>query len=73
VIMSIREYVYKLFHIGIPLKDICKYIIDKNIDNINITEIIAVATECEYGTLQGSKELLYYEKLFLELYKHIKK
>jgi hypothetical protein len=73
VIMSIREYVYKLFHIGIPLKDICKYIIEKNIDNIHISEIVAMAADCENSALQGNKELLYYEKLFLELYKYIKK
>lgn len=72
VIMSIREYVYKLFHIGIPLKDICKYVIDKNINNTNIRHIIDVAAHCEHGVLQGNKELLYYEKLFLELYKYIK-
>ncbi len=73
VIMSIREYVYKLFHIGIPLKDICKYVIEKNNNNTNITEIIAIAAHCENGALQGNKELLYYEKLFLDIYTYIKK
>ena len=73
IIMSIREHVYKLFHIGIPLKDICKYIIDKNIENLNIANIIKVAADCENGALQGSKELLYYERLFLELYNYVRK
>lgn len=69
VILSIREHVYKLFHIGIPLKDICKYIVEKYINHKNILNIVNIAAECEHGILQGSKELLYYEKLFLELYK----
>lgn len=71
IIMSIRDHVYKLFHVGVPLKDICKYIIHKYSNHKQILNIVKVATECEHGVLQGSKELLYYEKLFLELYKHL--
>lgn len=71
VIMSIRDHVYKLFHIGVPLKDICKYIIQKYNNHKEILNIVRIATECEHGVLQGSKELLYYEKLFLELYKYL--
>jgi hypothetical protein len=72
IIMSIRENVYKLFHIGVPLKDICKYIIQKYSNHKDILNIVNIATECEHGVLQGSKELLYYEKLFLEIYKYLK-
>jgi hypothetical protein len=72
IIMSIREHVYKLFHIGVPLKDICKYVIQTYSNHIEITNIVKIASECEHGILQGSKELLYYEKLFLELYKYIR-
>lgn len=71
IIMSIREHVYKLFHIGIPLRDICKYIIEKYRNHKEIFNILEIATECEHGVLQGSKELLYYEKLFLGIYKYV--
>lgn len=71
VIMSIRDNVYKLYHIGLPLKDICKYIVNKYKNHTEILNIVKLAAECEHGVLQGSKELLYYEKLFLELYKYL--
>lgn len=72
IIMSIREHVYKLFHIGVSLKDICKYVIQKYIHHKEIYNIVKIASHCEHGILHGSKELLYYEKLFLELYQYIK-
>lgn len=72
IIMAIRDHVYKLFHVGVSLKDICKYIIQKYNDHKQIAEIIKIAAECEHGILQGSKELLYYEKLFLGILKCVK-
>lgn len=72
VIMSIREHVYKLFHVGVPIKDICKYVIKKHSNHAKINDIVKIMADCEHGALSGSKELLHYEKLFLELYKYIR-
>ena len=71
VITSIRERTYKLFHVGVPLKDICKYIIQTNKDNKHITKIIKISAECDHMTCLGNKDLLLYEKFFLDIYKYI--
>lgn len=71
IIMSIRETVYRLYHIGIPLKDVCHYVIKHNIKSKNIQNIVKLAAECEHGTSKGSKEILLYEKFFLNLYKFL--
>jgi hypothetical protein len=68
VIMLIRDNVYKLFHIGVPLKDICKYIIKTNINKKNIDKLIACAADCEHFAAQGKKDILLYEKFFLNVY-----
>jgi hypothetical protein len=72
-IMLIRDTVYKLFHIGVPLKDICRYVIKVCNDNKNknIQSIVAIAADCEHATTQGNKDILLYEKLFLNIYKHL--
>ncbi len=69
IIMLTREYVYKLFHIGVPLKDICKYVVKKNYNNTNIRDIIQCAADCEHGLTKGNKDILLYEKFFLTIYK----
>lgn len=71
IIMTIRETVYRLYHIGIPLKDVCHYVIKHNIKSKNIQNIVKLAAECEHGTSKGSKEILLYEKFFLNLYKFL--
>lgn len=71
VITSIRERTYKLFHVGVPLKDICKYIIQTNKDNKHITEIIKISAECDHMTCLCNKDLLLYEKFFLDIYNYI--
>lgn len=74
VIMLIRENVYKLFHIGVPLKDICRYVIKVCSDpskNKHIHMIVAVAAECEHEVTQSNKDILLYEKLFLNIYKYL--
>lgn len=68
VIMLVRDNVYKLFHIGVPLKDICKYVIAKNVKNKNVGKLIECAAECEHGTSQGKKDILLYESFFLNAY-----
>lgn len=73
VIMLIRENVYKLYHVGVPLKEICRYVVQVCSDNKmfkkSIHQIVSAATECEHGITQGNKGILLYEKLFLSIYK----
>lgn len=75
IIMIIRENVYKLFHIGVPLKNICRYVARKCSDtmsnNLNIHHIVAIATKCEHDSTKGNKDVLLYEKLFLNIYKYL--
>lgn len=73
VIMLIRDNVYKLFHIGVPLKDICRYVIKVCNDNKNknIHSIVSIVANCEHSTTQGNKDILLYEKLFINIYKHL--
>lgn len=75
IVMLIRDTVYKLFHIGVPLKDICRYIIkvlcSDNTKNKHLHSIVAMASECEHEVTQSNKDILLYEKLFLHIYKYI--
>lgn len=73
VVMLIRDNVYKLFHIGVPLRDICRYVVKicNNKKNKNIHSIVSIATECEHATTQGNKDILLYEKLFFNIYKYL--
>lgn len=71
VIMVIRENVYKLFHVGVPLKDICRYIVITCSKSKNIQDIISIVAECEHATTQGNRDMLLYEKVFLNIYKFL--
>lgn len=69
IIMSIRELVYKLYHVGVGLKDICKYVIQHHAQQKNFHDIVHLAASCDHGITQGNKDILLYEKFFLKLYK----
>jgi hypothetical protein len=69
IIKNIRELVYKLFHVGVSIKDICMYIIKKYNTHKKINDIVIELAKYEHETLIGAKEILVYEKIFLYLYK----
>ncbi len=69
VISSTREMVYKLYHIGVPFAEFCRYIVFKF--GQDIADMISLIALCEHQNTK-SKECLMYEKVILELYKHLK-
>jgi hypothetical protein len=69
IIMTTREMVYKLYHIGVPFAEFCRYIIFKF--GQDISDMISSIASCEHQNTK-SKECLMYEKVILELYKHLK-
>jgi hypothetical protein len=69
IIKNIRELVYKLFHVGVSIKDICMYVIKKYNTHKKINDIVIELARYEHETLIGAKEILVYEKIFLYLYK----
>lgn len=71
IIMAIREVVYKLYHIGVGLNDICKYVIRHHVTpkTKNAHQIVWVAAHCDHAITQGNKDILLYEQFFLQLYK----
>jgi hypothetical protein len=72
VIMSIRETVYKLYHVGVKLNDICTYVIRQLASHKRIHDIVEIAADCEHMLKLGSKDILQYERFFLEVYRHAK-
>jgi hypothetical protein len=77
IIDSVRDFVYKLFHVGISITDLCHYVVFKYGERIQ--PIMPEIAQCEWQGKQG-KDCLAYEKLILKLYKtlqskqkHIKK
>lgn len=69
IISSVRELVYKLYHIGVSLKEICMYIISKYTHHKNVHDIVEFISTCEHTSLNGAKEILIYERLLIGLYK----
>lgn len=71
VIMSVRELVYKLYHVGVGMKDVCRYVITHHITSKtkNTHQIIALAAHCDHAITQGNKDILLFEQFFLKLYK----
>jgi hypothetical protein len=71
-IRDIRETVYKLYHIGIPLKDLCHYIIKISsfTEKEKIYDIINVCANSENEGL-NQRNILYYESLLCNIYKLI--
>lgn len=70
VIDNIRELVYKLYHVGITITDLCHYVIFKYGDCVQpILEEIAC---CEWQGKHG-KDCVAYEKLMLILYQQLQR
>lgn len=72
LVMLIREYVYKVYHLSFPLEQICKYAIDKYKDESFVYDIAKLAAECNVQSVTGSKSIFTYEKFFLRLLQIIK-
>jgi hypothetical protein len=65
LIEYIREFVYKVYHLTIPLDTLMKYIVNKFPGQI---EIIALAAQCSCDLhCSGNKTILAYERFFLNL------
>ena len=69
VIALSREMAYKLFHIGVPFTDFCRYIAFKYQNRMS--DLISFIADCEHRATK-SNECLMYERVILHLYKHIK-
>lgn len=71
-IILIREFIYKAYHITFPLQHICKFIINKFINEKYIIDIINLSAECDYDLVSSNKDILVYEKFFIKLLKIIR-
>ena len=72
VITKIREGIQKLYHINTPLDYICKIIIHEYRNTQYNEEIIKVCADCQHTSLLTSKDILVYEKMFIDIYKILK-
>lgn len=70
-IMKIREYTYKAYHVTFPLQEISKYVIEKYKNESYITDIVKLSSDCDTEIIISKKELLVYEKFFINLLKWI--
>lgn len=68
VINASREMAYKLFHVGIPLAEFCRYIVFKHGESI--VDIIPTIAQCDH-VCSKHNECLLYEKVILEVYKQL--
>jgi hypothetical protein len=75
IIHACRETAYKLYHIGIRLADIARYIINKHVSETpsNPSCIVNLCAECEHRARLGCKDILVYERLLLKTYLLIKR
>jgi hypothetical protein len=71
VITLTRETVYKLYHIGIPLYEVCHYMIyryAKSADTNTMHSIVQLASQCQHECKCNSKDILSYEHLIIGVY-----
>lgn len=68
IVTAIKEYCYKVFHLCIPLSHLCKAIIKMYEKNAKILEIIKTCSECDHKMVIGTRDILSYEKLFVNLW-----
>ncbi len=68
IINTIREYVYNIYQLSIPLDWIMKYVIKKYAKTKQITQIISICSK-----VSGNGHILSYEMFFLELAKLFQK
>lgn len=75
IINACKETAYKLYHIGIRLCDIARYIINKHVstNDFNPFRIVDLCAECEHRARLGCKDILVYERLLLKAYPLIKR
>lgn len=66
IIDNVRDFVYKLFHVGISITDLCHYIILKYGEQVQC--MISDIAEYELNGKHG-KDCLAYEQLILKVYK----
>jgi hypothetical protein len=68
-IIAIREFVYKAYHLTVPFTTIAYHVIrfySKSKGDM-IHNIVRIAAECDAAIAVSSKDILIYEKFFLEL------
>ena len=70
IINACKETAYKLYHIGIRLADIARYIINKHVSDKHSNPycIVNLCAECEHRARLGCKDILVYERLLLKAY-----
>ncbi len=66
VIDTIRNFVYKVFHVGVSIAELCHYVIFKYGETVQ--PLIGFIADCEYQGRNG-RDCLVYEKMILGLYK----
>jgi len=70
VINNIREFVYKVYHLAIPFKIIAEYVVQKCAKSTKATDIydvVQIAANCEREAAISNKDILLYEKFFVNL------
>lgn len=72
VIMNIRTLCYKLYHLNVELAYICKVVLTHYDGHKKLADIVAVSSELEAKTCYHNKNIMIYEKYFVEVYKIIK-
>lgn len=80
IINACKDTAYKLYHIGIRLADIARYIIKKHVSDKHSQHsqhsnpycIVNLCAECEHRARLGCKDILVYERLLLKAYVLIK-
>lgn len=65
---AIKTYCYNVFHVCIPLSQLCKLLIKKYISHKKIRDIVSICAEVEHNMIVGSRDILCYEQLFIKFW-----
>ena len=72
IVMKIRELCYRLYHMSIPISYIAKKVIEFYSQKKILQDVIELSAHCDHLSNIGTKDILVYEKYFLNIYKIIK-
>ena len=67
LILDIREFCYRAFHLNIPFSHICKRIIENFAHHDKIHDMVQLLSKEEHATKITSKDLLIYESTFIRI------
>lgn len=72
VVMNIRELCYKLFHLNVDFPYVCNVVISALAQHKKLPDIVDLSASIDRQNCVSNKNIILYEKYFLEVYKIVK-